>query len=373
MRVVHSFVDKYNVVWKELLYSQYLSAVLAKKHYGNITFVSTQKIINQIKKIGIPYDSFVDDIVKLDDFSTWSIPKIKVFKSFNEPFLHIDNDTFIFDKIDFKSFNKPFLFSHPDTGIKTFGSGLDTDFSKLINSFYTPGKDKKDYYYDLNNTYTRLFLKLISSVDSNVIKNFNLGSIPNMNIVYVEDYETFNKASSLTLSHYYSNKDAIDSEEYGPCYIEQLTLHQILRSISKEYRKYSSKYKHTVFKKLPFSQIDKHNNVPNIDDVAFPFRGKLVTKCKCCNKSKSSKVIIEDRESILEFLDFDFNGFLHTTYFKWYDIFQAYTIHQLRKHTDDNSVKEVYKYFKEIYPRFKLPIKSGGEKLYEELTGFSFE
>lgn len=373
MKVVHSFVDNYNIIWKELLYSQYLSAVLAKKHYGNITFVSTPESIKQAKDIGIPYDDYIDNIVKLDDFSTWSIPKLKVFKSIKEPFLHIDNDTFIFNKINFKSYNKPFLFSHPDMGLKNFGTSLDSDFTKLINSLYTPRKSKTDFYHDINNTYTRLFLKLINSIDSDVIKNFDLGSIPNMNIVYVEDFLTFNKVSELALSHYYSNKDIIDNEEYGPCYIEQLTLHQILRSISSDYKKYSSKYKHTIFKKIPFTQIDLHNNVPSVNDVKFPFRGRLVSKCKCCNKNKSSKFIIKDRESIKDFLDYNFDGFLHTTYLKWYDIFQAYTIHQLKKEVGATKVKKVYDYFKEKYSNSDLPLKSGGEKLYEELTGFSFE
>ena len=373
MRVVHTFIDKHDFIWKEILYSKFLSAVLAKKHYGNISLFGSPGIVQQAKDLSIPYNSFDDSVVTLDDFSTWSIPKIKVFEHMKEPFLHIDNDTFIFNKIDFESFNKPFLFSHPDMGLKKFGDGLDSDFSKLVNSLDTPSGIDKDYYYDINNTYTRLFIKLINSVEPEVLKNFDLGSIPNMNIVYIEDYETFNRVSSKALKHFYTNRNSIDSEEYGPCYIEQLTLHQILRSESKEYRKYSSKYKHTIFKKVPFVQLDEFNNVPSVDDVTFPFRGKLITQCECCGKGKKEKIVIHSKDDVKNFIEHPFGGFLHSTYLKWYDIMQAFTIHQLRKEIGDDHLKFIHSYYKDKYKGFALPQKSGGEKLYEEVTNFSFE
>ena len=31
MKVIHTYVDKQNLIWKELFYTQYLSAILAKK------------------------------------------------------------------------------------------------------------------------------------------------------------------------------------------------------------------------------------------------------------------------------------------------------------------------------------------------------
>ena len=373
MKVIHSFVDKHDFIWKEILYSKFLSAVLAKKHYGNISLFGTPGVVKQAKELSIPYSTFDDKVVSLDDFSTWSIPKIKVFEHMKEPFLHIDNDTFILDKIDFASYNKPFLFSHPDMGIRKFGDGLASDFSRLVNSINTPTGKKKDYFFDVNNTYTRLFIKLIDKIKPEVLKGFELGSIPNMNIVYIEDYKTFSKVCSKTLEHFYSNRELIDSEEYGPCYIEQLTIHQILRSESKNYKKYSSKYKHTIFKKLPFAQLDKFNNVPSINDVTFPFRARLVTKCKCCGKHKEKKIIINSKDDIKNFIDHSFGGFLHSTYLKWYDIMQAFIIHQLRKEIGDDHLKFIHNYFKEKHKNFSLPLKSGGEKLYEEITGFSFD
>lgn len=374
MRVLHTHVEKYNIIWKEILYSQYLSALLAKKHYGNITFIGTPELVKQVTDIGIPYNVTLDDIVSLDDFDTWSVPKLKAFEAIKEPFLHIDNDTFIIDKIDFKKYKKPFLFSHPDMALKGFGSKYSSNITNLINSFETPDPDEKgnDFYFDINNTYLRLFFKLINTYPSHLFKTFDLKSIPNMNMVYVEDYKTFNSTASETLTHYYSNRHIIDKEEYGPCYIEQLMLHQLLRCNSEKYNHDSAKFNHTIFSGLPFSQKDPYNNVPSIDDVQFPFRGTLISNCECCNKKHTEDIIIESREDLVEFLEYDFKGFLHTTYLKWYDIFQAWTIHKLRNEIGDEGIRTVHNYFIKPYSRLKLPIKSGGEKLYEELTGFSF-
>ena len=113
--------------------------------------------------------------------------------------------------------------------------------------------------------------------------------------------------------------------------------------------------------------------MPSIDDVKFPFRGNLKTFCDCCDQPFEKDITIESKEQVKEFFDEDFNGFLHSTYLKWYDIFQAYTIHHLRKLIGDSKLKQIHNYYKSIHPDLNLPIKSGGEKLYEELTNFSFE
>ena len=80
--------------------------------------------------------------------------------------------------------------------------------------------------------------------------------------------------------------------------------------------------------------------------------------------------------SLTEFsnsLDNNFGGFMHATYMKWYEWMQAYIIHNIRLRVGDQPILDIHRYFKEIYPSFRLPNKSGGEKLYEKLTNFSFE
>ena len=67
MKVVHTYVDKIGIIWKELLYTQYLSAILAKKHYGNISFYGDVEECRQVIDLGLPYDEVNDKIVKRVD------------------------------------------------------------------------------------------------------------------------------------------------------------------------------------------------------------------------------------------------------------------------------------------------------------------
>ena len=48
MKVIHTYVDNQSIIWKELLYVQYLSAILAKKHYV-ILFMVIIKYVNKLK------------------------------------------------------------------------------------------------------------------------------------------------------------------------------------------------------------------------------------------------------------------------------------------------------------------------------------
>ena len=117
MKVVHSFANEHNIVWKELMYAQLLSSLLAKEHYGNIEFHTTNEIANVIDKLAFPYNNIITKNVSSKDF-TWSMPKLRAYQNLKESFLHIDNDTFIFKKINFDKYKQNILFSHPDTSVK---------------------------------------------------------------------------------------------------------------------------------------------------------------------------------------------------------------------------------------------------------------
>lgn len=369
MKVVHSFVDSYNCLWKELAYSQYLSAVLAKEHYGNISFYSTPEIVKQVRDLGMEYDDYNESVVTISDHDTWSLPKLKTFRDMDEPFLHLDNDTFIIDKIEF---DKKYTFSHLDTGFKKIKVDLQEGFDGIINSV-NYSKGEKDFYTQYNETYLRLFFKLLDKTPDVVIDNFHFSSIPNMNITYVEDPVTFGRAVDVSLEHYYNNKKLIDSEKYGPCYVEQLMVHQALRGLDNDYKKLSKKYQHVLFKNLPYANLDDYNNTPKFEDMTLPFRSRIYTSCECCGVKTKQKIVLENIEDIIKFLDYEFDGFVHTTYMKWYDIFQAWTIHQLRKRVGDQAVLNIHRYFHDIYTKLNLPTTSTGEEFYGKISDFSFK
>ena len=51
-----------------------------KKHYGNISFYGDNKVCQQVKNLGLPYDEIISDVVNKSDVHTFSIPKLKVYK-----------------------------------------------------------------------------------------------------------------------------------------------------------------------------------------------------------------------------------------------------------------------------------------------------
>ncbi len=401
MKVVHTYVDKIGIIWKELLYTQYLSAILAKKHYGNISFYGDIEECNQVTDLGLPYDEVNNKIVKREDSKTWSLPKLRVYESINEPFLHIDTDTLLFNKIILDTYEQDYLFSHIDMHTPSELS-KDELISELYKYYINPPyenpekvKNKNNYFY-INKTYSKLFFDLIFSEEDKSRLFDSYGSfetIPNMNIVYVKNHKLFSKVCRDSIDHYIKYGSNIDKEEYGSCYIEQLMLHLNLRIIDKNYKKSSDKHRHVIFNDIPTIQVDKYNNVPNINDVKFPFKlhnikgkhfnyggGEVITKLsktknynKLTKKKKIDKITIKDRENILDFLNQEFNGFFHATYMKWYDIIQVYVIHKLRMEVGDDKIREIHKYFKLRHIKLSLPSISGGEKLYSELTGFQFD
>ena len=384
MKVVHSFANEHNVIWKELLYSQLLSALLAKEHYGNIDFHTTSEIAKVIDKLAFPYNNIITKNVTSKD-STWSMPKLRAYQSIKEPFLHIDNDTFIFNKIDFNNFKQNILFSHPDTSIKKHNKtrvkkDVSYAISELIQTTDVDVTLRNTYFSRLNETYLRLYFKIYNSgvPDSRIADYFDVSSIPNMNITFVNDIDLFSQAISIAVKHYENNKKLIDKEKYGPCYIEQLVIHQLLRTLDKDYRKASFKHKHLIFKDVPTLLIGEQNYTPNIDNVEWPliFKTRNVIN-DCCGlspyKNIKQKIKINSLDEFKHYLEKDFGGFMHATYMKWYDWMQAYIIHNIRTRVGDQPLLDIHKYFKKIYPGYGLDQKSGGEKLYEKLTKFSFD
>ena len=64
MKFIHSYIPndfnvnkKYtHIIWKEVLYGQLLSALMIKRNQGNIKLYTNEFVMEQIVKIGIPYD-----------------------------------------------------------------------------------------------------------------------------------------------------------------------------------------------------------------------------------------------------------------------------------------------------------------------------
>jgi len=85
--------------WKSMA----LSCLLLKKHFGKVTLYCNQRVSELVSEIfQIPYDH----IVQIPDFmerytgcDLWALPKIYTYSKQTAPFIHVDCDWFMFEKL----------------------------------------------------------------------------------------------------------------------------------------------------------------------------------------------------------------------------------------------------------------------------------
>lgn len=85
--------------WKSMA----LSCLLLKKHYGKVTLYCNQSVRRLVlDDLKIPYD----EVIEMPDFmknyegcNLWALPKIYTYSLQIEPFIHVDCDWFMFEKL----------------------------------------------------------------------------------------------------------------------------------------------------------------------------------------------------------------------------------------------------------------------------------
>ena len=385
MKLIHTFVpnkfdiknEKHkNLIWKELMYVQMLSVLLAKREHGGIDLYTNNTIKKQILDIGLPYDNIDTDILQNSTSDLFCIPKLRIYREIKEPFVHIDTDTLIYNRIDFTRANSSVMFSHPDIKKPHYRDS----YNKLIDIFdsYPALSEADSFFESAKITYLDLFYKLMHDHSEFKLKNIRISEIPNMNIVIVNDYEGFNMASHLALEHYIRNKEVIDSTKNGECYTEQLMIHLNLLEISEKYREDVKNRKSFLIRDTPMS-LDA-NFGSHLDILSYPFN--ILHNSHKIQKRLSSEyhehygriTRISSPLDVIKLFDFEFFGISHLTFYKWAEIFQAIVIGYIVNHFGEEYVRSIYEYYKKIYPSsYNLPMISKGEKMYEDLTGFKFE
>jgi len=370
MKVLHSFIPNEiehpnlkGMIWKEQLYPQLLSVLLSKKNYGNISIFTNELTKKQLIDIGVPYDDYDTELLENEKSKTYSYYKLKVFENVKEECLHIDTDTILYKNFNFSDISKDFLFSHPD---QPNLSSINEKHLEIITKTYT------GLFYILEKQHSEFFKK-----------NFNVSKIPNMCLIYVKDYNSFNLASKKSIEHYLKNQKLIDECEYGACYIEQLHVHLNLLEISESYRKQnennSNFLSNTEFL-IDLTERDSNNgkdfllkwalslpkNSPSNEDLfdEFFLRDK--------HHYENKEMILYKHEDLIKMFDFDFFGIQHLTYYKWSKIFQCICIGYIHKNFGEQWIRLVHEYYKIANPKYNLSIMSEGEKLYQDLTGFKF-
>jgi len=364
MKVLHSFYSK-EIIWKEQFYVMLLSALYARKHYGNISLYCSPIQKEQIDSIGFLYDYIDDSLYNSDSTAPYSYPKLLAYLQQKSNFLHIDHDTIIFKKINFEKIKSPFIFSHPE--IKSFVKSkgdLNYHLQQLFNS------KNKNYSY-LNSAYLDLIRATHKTIPESMSSNLEFTSLPNMNIVCVKDAQTFNDSVNSSLRHYRLNKDAIDNHPFGAHHIEQFFIHQHLYSNCRDYNQAVKGNKTFVQKKVPLSISIKNQNTFNsyINKTSFPVKFKTYSKCNSCGNKKTVKYKLDNPQDISNLFGMHFNGYTHLSFLQWSQLWQTYIINEIVTEFGDQLLTNAHLFFRNFYKESNLPILSEGELLYEKITG----
>jgi len=217
MRFIHTYLPTERgggKITKSQIYQLCLSFLLVKKNYETckIILYTNKEIKSIIENIGLDYDEINTDVLDNINVKTFSIPKLIVYAAQREPFIHIDMDTFIFDRIDI------------DDRLQTYSTypewPVEINLTKSNINFY------KVYFEGAFKINHKLEDKFLTSV--------RLRSIPNMSFFGGQNFKLISEASKYCLSIYYDNQEFFDEDYYRACIIEQLFIPAAMRMLNND-------------------------------------------------------------------------------------------------------------------------------------------
>jgi len=194
MKILHSWIDvegsRYKKNQKWFLTMTLLSILAAKKSFGNIHLVTTKKGKKLFEKLQFPYDSITTELEGKEYSSdAYSLGKIDAYILQDEPYLHIDNDTFLFEPRIIPQY-KRFSFGFPDIS-------------------YPLTVEKFEF---LHKTYLQPYTKIKDYFDEVFWKQTNFDVIPNCSIMGGHDFQTIKEVYTSIKELYHYNREDISSK-----------------------------------------------------------------------------------------------------------------------------------------------------------------
>lgn len=385
-KIIHSYIPTVPgevvppIIWKELMYGQMLSTLLAQREYGNITLYTNKGIAEQMVEMGVPYTDINTDVLEGVVSKSYTYPKMKVFEHLTEPYLHIDTDTYIFRRVDFSKATSPVVYAHSDQHV---------DFQNLTTS---PALSR--YINNISKCYTSLFFLHDEEHVGLDPMNVDLFKIPNGNLTYVRDTSLMRGATKRALDYYERHKDVVDRNTYGGVYVEQMLIHLYMMQDSPEYADSVSKNEHFACDDV-FLQIDYSSKDNTVDYLhyGFPFKFKLHTFKEGfvpslearvqilqqggyrVEKQKYLEYSINSEEDLKPLFRERFTGVLHPSFNKWAPLFECLAIGAIADQFGVEHIQRVHNFYTHVWDRYKVNIEpySRGEQLYSKLTGYKFK
>ena len=211
MKLIHTYKPiTIGKIDKKLIYQLTLSALLAKRHYGNIVLYTDPETANIVRKVGIPYDEINTETLSQYNGKAYTLPKMFVYAEQTEPFIHIDIDTFLFNKITVKDDKSIYC---------TFQEGL-TDYIEY-----------DERHMNFHNTYIKNSFELLPKLDKKFVDFINFEGIYNTCFFGGYEHKLISEATKYCLDIYNKNSQFIDSEYYNGVMIEQMLIPAAIRMI----------------------------------------------------------------------------------------------------------------------------------------------
>lgn len=248
MNFIHTFFPVGNTLMtKGLLNIMTLSVLSVKKHYPNSKFIlyTNEEVAKIVKNVGIPYDIINDELLEGLVTKTFSIPKLVVYSDQTEPYIHVDLDSFIFERMEF---NGDVIASFEE-GKRP--SGIFMKHEEIYITYVEPIEEIKD------------------KLPVNFYNNLTFDNIPNMCLFGGNDYKLISNASKLCLEIYNNNRLFFDSDYSRAAIIEQLFIGIAIKTLS------STKFTYLFNDSLPdISYMDSENFIV-IENKSNNFDGFL--------------------------------------------------------------------------------------------------
>ncbi|WP_459210972.1 DUF6734 family protein [Aquimarina rhabdastrellae] len=150
--------SRFNGGWpdqKKAFYSFALSALSIREQYQQLELYTDTKgkqLFNEL--LELPYTQIHTTLDSMDDYDPglWALGKLKVCAAQETPFLHIDNDIFLWDKIDYQPENYHLIAQNIEEDFPNYGKSFKymlANFDKIPNELLnTFNKHKKILAYN---------------------------------------------------------------------------------------------------------------------------------------------------------------------------------------------------------------------------------
>ena len=323
MKVIHSWLqmDSHHHQDKFFYQMTLLSILAAKKSFGNIHLYTNEEGKKHFEKFNFPYDSISTELEGIDvERGGFAIGKIKTYTLQEEPYIHIDHDTFLFEG------------RHLPESYRFYFGFTDMQMPFNMKTWLAANET----YFETYNNFSDLF-------DETFFEYTNFDIIPNASIFGGSDFKTITSIYKILLELYFDNKERFNDRRHSSALLEQFLffpmgelLFEDIQCRGRWIQDNSYIWSQSVPLIIDRGKVKIHGN--DFMDIENDKIEKFGYKTECYD----SKIRI--------LIDNWFGGFLHMGHFKDDVTMRWVMLEKLKKYYDaDKYLKTIDEVFPEKY------------------------